>query len=102
MKNIANITPALAVAIAVAGSAFAPSPKASPAFTTTYLQQDYPGQSTDPFEGNWTDVTAAVDNDPLLYTDEQTNCHWSSTVICVVAYNDGNLGDVYDGISQLF
>lgn len=103
MKNIANFTPALAVAIAVAGSAFAPSAKATSASGYDYQQQDYPYQATSVSSVQyWTDVTSAVDDDPLGYTDNQNNCHWSSTVVCVAAFYNGSPVDVYDGISQLF
>ena len=103
MKNIANFTPALAIAIAVAGTAFTPSPKAAKAGPYDYQQQDYPYEATSVGSvTHWTDVTTAVDDDPLGYTDNQNNCHWSSTVVCVAAFYNGSPVDVYDGISQLF
>lgn len=103
MKNIKTYMPAIAVAIAIAGTAFTtPAEKASTS-EYTYEQQDYPYEQTNVNDvTSWTDVTAAVDGDPVGYTDDQSNCHWSSTVVCVAAFYNDNPIDVYDGISQLF
>ena len=93
--------------IALGASAFTLPSRRPAATNATFLQQNSPGTANIPVGAyapswGWTDVTAAVDNDPLLYTDEQTNCHWSSTVTCVVAVYADTVSDVYEGVSQLF
>lgn len=106
-KRIQIGLPLLAVVIALAGSAFKLPSRQHRAYGATFLQQNNPGTANvnvgayAPSWG-WTDVTTAVDNDPLFYTDNQSNCHWSSTVTCVVAVYADTVSDVYEGVSQLF
>lgn len=107
MKKIKVGLPAVALLAAILASAFTlPSKHSKHAYSGySYLQQDKGGTELLTLSSPvppWIDVTDSVDMDPTLYSDEPWHCILSDEATCIVGLYDGDLIQVYDGLSQDF